>query len=91
MTLKAKFEGTCPNCGKTHYLHREGEVTVCDCWRHCPVCGVEMQPYTPDLTLNTYGMDGKRDLKIVMVCFNHSPPFYSSQKPVEVCVDEKAA
>jgi hypothetical protein len=43
-----------------------------------------MEPYTPDLTLNTYGMDGKRDLQILMVCTRHSPPFYSSQKPVEV-------
>jgi len=43
-----------------------------------------MEPYTPDLAPNTYGMDGKRDLKILMVCNNHSPPFYSTQKPVEV-------
>jgi hypothetical protein len=48
-----------------------------------------MQPYTPDLAPNTYGMDGKRDLQILMVCNNVSAhadnsPFYSTQKPVEV-------
>ena len=47
-----------------------------------------MEPYTPDLTANAYGVDGKRDLEILMVCSNHSPPFYSSQKPVEVMFSE---
>ena len=84
MIAKARFEGRCPRCGKIHYSDREGEIVVCDCWRYCPMCGAEMEPYMPDLTTNTYGMDGKRDLQILMVCTNHSPPFYSSQKPVEV-------
>jgi hypothetical protein len=43
-----------------------------------------MEPYTPDLAPKTYGMDGKRDLKILMVCTNCSPPFFSTLKPVEV-------
>ena len=43
-----------------------------------------MEPYTPDLAPKTYGMDGKRDLKIMMVCNEHSPPFFSKLKPVEV-------
>jgi len=43
-----------------------------------------MQRYKPDLTLNVYGMDGKRDMEILMVCNNHSPMFFSIQKPVEV-------
>lgn len=43
-----------------------------------------MEPYTPDLAPKTYGMDGKRDLRILMVCNNCSPPFFSTLKPVEV-------
>jgi len=43
-----------------------------------------MKPYTPDLTPNVYGKDGKRDMEILMVCNNHSSPFFSTQKPVEV-------
>jgi hypothetical protein len=48
-----------------------------------------MAPYTPDLAANTYGMDGKRDLQILMVCNNSAAhadgsPFYSKVKPVEV-------
>ena len=48
-----------------------------------------MQPYTPDVAPKTYGMDGKRDLKVLMVCNNtaahpDNSPFYSTQKPVEV-------
>ena len=79
-----KFEGKCPNCGKVHYSDRKGDIVLCDCWRYCPTCGAEMTPYTPDLAPKTYGMDGKRDLKILMVCNEHSPPFYSEMKPVEV-------
>jgi len=43
-----------------------------------------MTQYTPDLTQNSYGMSGKRDLAILMACTLHSPPFFSVQKPVEV-------
>jgi hypothetical protein len=48
-----------------------------------------MTTYTPDLSPSTYGLDGKRDLQILMVCnnlaghSNHSP-YFSSLKPVEV-------
>ena len=83
-----KFEGKCSNCGKVHYSDRKGDIVLCDCWKYCPVCGAEMQPYTPDLASNTYGMDGKRDLQILMVCNEHSPPFYSTLKPVEVEIVE---
>jgi len=86
-----KFQGKCSNCERAHYSDRKGAIIICDCWRYCPLCGAEMAPYTPDLAPNTYGMDGKRDLKILMVCTNCSPPFYSSQKPVEVNLDEKDA
>ncbi len=79
-----RFDGKCPNCGKKHYSDRKGDIVVCDCWRYCPICGAEMKPYTPDLTPNVYGKDGKRDMEILMVCNNHSPPFFSTQKPVEV-------
>ena len=43
-----------------------------------------MTPYTPDLAANTYGLNGRRDLLVLMVCTLHSPPFFSNQKPVEV-------
>jgi hypothetical protein len=48
------------------------------------MCGAEMTPYAPDLTLNTYGFDGRRDLAVLMVCTLHFPMFFSNQKPVEV-------
>ena len=79
-----RFEGKCPNCGKKHHSDRKGDIAVCDCWRYCPLCGADMQRYTPDLTPNVYGKDGKRDMEILMVCNNHSSPFFSTQKPVEV-------
>jgi len=80
----AKYEGKCPQCGKVHYTDRKDDVVVCDCWQHCSICGAMMTPYTSDLSPNTYGKDDKRDLQILMVCNNHSSPFYSTQKPVEV-------
>lgn len=84
----AKFEGKCSKCGKVHYSDYK-DIVVCDCWKYCPLCGAEMAPYTPDLAANTYGMDGKRDLQILMVCNNSAAhadgsPFYSKVKPVEV-------
>jgi hypothetical protein len=79
-----KFEGKCLQCGKVHYSNRKDGVAVCDCWRYCPLCGAEMVPYTPDLAPSVYGIDGKRELAILMACVNHSSPFFSTQKPVEV-------
>jgi len=43
-----------------------------------------MTPYAPDLAMNTYGFDDRRDLNVLMACTLHSPPFFSTQKPVEV-------
>jgi hypothetical protein len=80
----AKYEGKCPVCRKVHYSDRKDDVVVCDCWQYCPLCGAEMTPYTPDMASKTYGIDGKSDMLILMVCTNHPPPFYSTQKPVEV-------
>jgi hypothetical protein len=80
----AKFEGKCPKCGKVHHSNCKGDAVVCDCWRYCPLCGAEMTPYAPDLAPNVYGVDGKRELQMLMTCANHSPPFFSTQKPVEV-------
>jgi len=80
----AEYEGKCPKCGKVHNSEREGDIVVCGCWLYCPICGEEMTPYTPDLAPNTYGMDGKRDFAVLMVCTHHFSPFYSAQKPVEV-------
>jgi hypothetical protein len=80
----AKFEGKCPHCGKVHYSDRGDDVIVCDCWRYCPLCGAEMTHYMPDLAPRSYSVDGKQDFAILRVCLLHSPPFYSSLKPVEV-------
>jgi hypothetical protein len=79
-----ELEGKCPKCGKTHQLQSREDTVVCDCWRHCPICGAEMAPYTPDTALKTYALNSLRELKILMVCVGHHPPFYSIQKPVEV-------
>ncbi|MEM2971510.1 MAG: hypothetical protein QW270_03710 [Candidatus Bathyarchaeia archaeon] len=84
-----KYSGKCSKCGKVHYSDRKGDIVVCDCWRYCPLCGAEMMPHTPELTPGTYGLDGKRDLKILMICNNTAEhpddsPFYGTQKPVEV-------
>jgi hypothetical protein len=55
-----------------------------------------MTPFNPGLNPKTYGTEKGAALKgqsvelpawtaeTVYVCNNHSPPFYSSQKPVEV-------
>ena len=80
----AKYEGKCSLCGKAHYSDRKGDIAVCDCWKYCPTCGAEMMPYAPDLALNTYGFDDRRDLAVLTVCTLHPPPFFSTQKPVEV-------
>ncbi len=80
----AKYEGKCPECGKTHYSDRKGGIVVCNCWQRCQMCGAEMDPYMPDLAMNTYGLDEKRDLAVLMVCTLHFPMFFSTKKPVEV-------
>jgi hypothetical protein len=80
----AKYEGKCSQCGKRIYSDRKGDVAVCDCWKTCPMCGAEMLPYAPDLAMNTYGFDDRRDLDVLMACTLHSPMFFSNQKPVEV-------
>jgi len=85
VTIKVGYaEGKCPVCSKIIKRPRPIDTATCDCWRICPICGAEMTPYTPDLTLSTYGSDGKRDLKILMVCTNCKSPFFSAQEPVEV-------
>ncbi len=80
----AKYEGKCSECGKTHHTDRKGCIAVCDCWQHCQMCGAKMDPYMPDLAMNTYGLDDKRDLAVLMVCTLHFPIFFSTKKPVEV-------
>ncbi|MBT0160682.1 hypothetical protein G4O51_11950 [Candidatus Bathyarchaeota archaeon A05DMB-2] len=81
-------KGKCPRCGR--WIHAQVETTVeCDCWMYCPLCGGLMEPYQPDTSPEVYGVDGKRDLLILRVCYNvgkHAAnlPFYSTQKPVEV-------
>jgi len=74
--------GTCPRCGKTLRRRRPADYGVCDCYEYCPLCGKKMEAYTPDLTPTTYESD--KGLEVFYVCNNHTPPYYSKQKPVEV-------
>lgn len=80
----ARYEGKCPRCSRTFRSDRKDDIVVCDCWRNCPVCGEPMTLHTPDLAMNTYGLDKKRELQVLMICTLHSPNFFSTQKPVEV-------
>ncbi len=80
----ARYEGECPECGKTHFADRKGEIVTCDCWRTCQTCGAEMTPYQPDLAVNTYGFGVGGDLAVLMICALHIPSFFSKRKPVEV-------
>lgn len=88
--------GTCSKCGKLLIRKRPAGVAVCDCYRYCPLCGAEMTPYTTDLTPSIYRAEesfavkgqavekAEASIETLYVCNNHSPPYYSSQKPVEV-------
>jgi len=80
----ARYKGRCSHCGKTYYSDRKDDIVICDCWKTCPTCGAEMLPYAPNLAMNTYGFDDRRDLAVLMVCSLHFPMFFSNQKPVEV-------
>jgi len=95
-----KAIGTCSVCGKTHFRDRPADIAYCDCYRYCPLCDppytVLMTPFTPDLTPSMYRSEKAHDVKggsaeppewtseTLFVCYNHSPPYYSRQKPVEV-------
>ena len=83
-------KGKCGRCGKD--IIRSSPVSMlvlCDCYRYCPLCGAEMTPYTPDLDPKTYNITGEKEgtVETLYVCFNHTPPYYSSQKPVEVLLE----
>jgi len=75
-------EGTCSKCGRTLRRRRPADSAACDCYLYCPLCGAKMTPYTPDLTPASY--ESEKGLDILYVCYNHAPPYYSKQKPVEV-------
>ena len=89
-------EGVCPSCGKTLIRKRPADMAVCDCYKYCPLCGNKMASFSPDLTPSTYRAgegfalkgqaveEPKWTVETIYVCYNHSPPHYSSQKPVEV-------
>jgi len=97
MTAKVGYaEGKCPVCGKLLIRKRPANLAVCDCYEYCPLCGAKMTPFTPDLTPSTYRAeeshalkgqtveDVEAGIKTIMVCNNHTPPYPSKQKPVEV-------
>jgi hypothetical protein len=58
------------------------DYAVCDWHIYCPLCGAKMTPYTSDLTPTTY--ESEKGLNVLYVCNNNAPPYYSSQKHVEV-------
>ena len=60
----------------------QADYAVCDWHIYCPLCGAKMTPYTPDLTPTSY--KSEKGIDVLYVCNNHSPPYYSKQKPVEV-------
>lgn len=74
--------GKCGRCGKSYTRKRPAFSIICDCYKICPLCGQEMTPHTPDLTLSTY--QSEKGLNVLYVCNNHEPPYHSDQKPVEV-------
>ena len=91
MTVKVGYvNGICPACGKVYSRPRPEDSIICDCYKFCPLCTpaytVPMTPFTPDLTPSTYGLeeDFEKTINVLYVCNNHSPPYYSTQKPVEV-------
>jgi ssDNA-binding Zn-finger/Zn-ribbon topoisomerase 1 len=89
-------KGSCPKCGKLLVRKRPADLAVCDCYKYCPLCGAEMTPFNPDLTPSTYRGEESYAVKgqavlfhewtveTLYVCHNHTPPYYSCQKPVEV-------
>ncbi len=89
-------EGICSRCGKTLRRKRPADVGVCDCHKYCPLCGAEMTAFNPHLTPSTYRIEESFAIKgepvespdwtleTLYVCNNHTPPYYSRQKPVEV-------
>lgn len=85
----------CPKCGSIYYRPEPTIIIVCPCYRICPLCGKEMTAISPDFNPQTYrnerGFDHSRaasksemDIATRYVCTNHTPPYYSNQKPVEV-------
>jgi hypothetical protein len=83
MTAKIGYaEGKCSRCGKTLRRKRPADYAICNCYLCCPLCGEEMVPYMPDLTLTIY--ESEKGLEVFHVCSNHAPVYYSKQKPVEV-------
>ena len=96
MMLVRNVRGECGRCGR--FIIRPGHAptsVICECYRYCPICGREMEPYRPDLDPKTYRCWGELDIFrftrgvgpsfwTVYICPNHEPPYYSSLHPSEV-------
>jgi len=76
--------GTCRECGRTYTAQGPAAPVLCDCYQYCPLCGNKMTPYVPDLTPGLYWSDPAKDMRTLFACNNHTPPYYSKQRPVEV-------
>ncbi|RLI33485.1 hypothetical protein DRO56_01620 [Candidatus Bathyarchaeota archaeon] len=53
--------GTCPECGRVLRRERPASSSICDCYRRCPLCGCEMEPYKPDLEAENYRVEDVLD------------------------------
>jgi hypothetical protein len=91
-------EGKCNVCQRILRSPKPADLMICDCWEFCPndhgngAYGTKMEPYTPDLTPNTYGPiktefnNISGDLKHPMNIFMQCPTcgHLSAQRPVAV-------
>jgi len=86
-------EGTCPECGRVWRRERPADFVLCDCFSKCPMCGKEMQPYTPDFDPRTYRNEDvddptgdaiKHEATVNTLYYCPDCEYYSDQRPVEV-------
>jgi len=100
MTPKVGYAyGKCSRCGREFRVRKPApQFVLCDCYRYCPLENWTqlMTPFSPDLTPSLYGAEKAFNVKgggaeppewtsqTLYACYNHSPPYYSKQKPVEV-------
>jgi hypothetical protein len=86
-------EGVCPVCGRVWRRERPADFAICDCYKYCPVCGKEMQSYTPDLNPRTYRSEDvddptgdaiKHEATIRTRFYCPDCDYYSDGVPVEV-------
>lgn len=94
-------QGVCGGCGKM--VRRDSPVPVvatCVCYKVCPLCGLVMEPYVPELDPRTYRSEddpswdpsgqaekSESSTDTLYVCRAHSPPYFSCRLPMEVVLE----